>query len=204
MIHAVFFDYDGVLTRDRTGSLTTNRFISLETGIPYDDVRRAFARHNRGLNLGEVGYADVWPTVCSDLGYELPLDLLVAAFQSTPVNEEMMRLAHDLSGRFRIGIITDNKKERIAHLRTFQRLTDLFDPIVVSSEVGCSKDDPRLFRCALDHCGIAADQSVFIDNTPGNLVTAAAVGMNVVHFDDESNDMSRLVSLLDREFGVSP
>jgi hypothetical protein len=54
LIEAIFFDYDGVLTLDQTGSLTTNRFLSERTGIPYDEVRRAFARHNRAQNQGEV------------------------------------------------------------------------------------------------------------------------------------------------------
>jgi putative hydrolase of the HAD superfamily len=116
----------------------------------------------------------------------------------------MMRLARGLSRRFAVGIITDNKKERIEHLKTFQRLSDVFAPIVVSSEVGCGKDDPRLFRWALDRAAIEAGRTVFIDNTRANLVTAAAVGINVVHFDDRKNDVGELAHALDRDFGVSP
>ena len=204
MIEAIFFDYDGVLTLDGTGSLTTNRFLSERTGIPYDQVRRAFERHNRALNLGEVDYAGIWPTVCADLGRQLPLGLLVAAFESTPVNEPMMRLARDLSGRFAVGIITDNKKERIDHLKKYQQLAEVFAPIVVSSDVGCGKEDPCLFRWALDRSGVEAGRSVFIDNTRANLVTAAALGINVVHFDDERNDVAALARTLERDFGVSP
>jgi putative hydrolase of the HAD superfamily len=203
VIEAVFFDYDGVLTRDKTGSLTTNRFISEHTGIPYDDVARALARHNRELNLGLVEYAQIWPTVCADLGRQIAPDLLVRAFESSPVNEAMMRLARGYRGRFIVGIITDNKKERIDHLKRFQRLADVFSPIAVSSEVRCNKEDPGLFRWALDRAGVDAARSVFIDNTPDNLVTAAAVGMNVVHFDDSRNDVADLARRLDREFAMS-
>ena len=204
MIEAVFFDYDGVLTRDKTGSLTTNRYVSEQTGIPYDDVRRAFARHNRALNLGQVDYAAIWPTVCADLGQQLSLELLVAAFESTPVNEPMMRLARGLGGHIAVGIITDNKKERIDHLKKYQRLSEVFAPIVVSSEVACGKDDPRLFRWALDRSGVVAGRTVFVDNTRANLATAAVLGINVVHFDDETNDVAALARTLEREFGVSP
>jgi len=38
MSKAVFFDHDGVLTIDKTGSLTTNRFLSEQTGISYEAI----------------------------------------------------------------------------------------------------------------------------------------------------------------------
>ena len=121
-----------------------------------------------------------------------------------PVNGTMMRLARDLRGHVTVGIITDNKKERIDHLKKYQRLPEVFAPIVVSSEVGCGKDDPRLFRWALDRSGVVAGRSVFIDNSRANLATAAALGINVVHFDDEKNDVAALARTLECDFGVSP
>jgi putative hydrolase of the HAD superfamily len=38
---AVFFDFDGVLTLDRTGSLTTNRYLNQTTGIPLERIDAA-------------------------------------------------------------------------------------------------------------------------------------------------------------------
>lgn len=204
MVKAVFFDYDGVLTRDKTGSLTMNRFLSARTGIPFDRVRKALQKHNRALNEGEASYADVWPAVCAELERDVPFDLVIKAFESTPLNDAMLSLARGLKGRYFVGLITDNKKERIDHLKPYQRLPELFDPIVVSAEVRCTKANPRIFELAIAHLRVDPEDTVFIDNTRHNLVAPAALGMKTVHFDDDKNDVAGLTRLLEIEYGVSP
>jgi putative hydrolase of the HAD superfamily len=192
MIKAVFFDYDGVLTTDKTGSVTTNRFLSEQTGIPYAAISSALQRHNAALNDGKTDYAAVWPYVCADLRREIPRSLLLAAFESTPVNADMFELARDLKTRCSVGIITDNKKERMEHLRRFQRLDALFRPIVVSADVGSTKATTRIFEHALACLNVRPQDCMVIDNSAGNLAAAAALGMKTVHFDDESNDVAGL------------
>src|SRR5689334_6003179 len=95
-MRAVFFDYDGVLTTDKTGSLTTCRYISQRTGLPLPEVSAAFRAHNLELTTGQRSHADVWPAICAALGREIPMDLLVEAFDSTPANSEMTALAREL------------------------------------------------------------------------------------------------------------
>ena len=199
---AILFDYDGVLTLDRTGSLTTNRFLSERTGISYDRVSKAFRRFNRALNEGSSSYAEIWPGVCAELECDVPIGLLEEAFESTPINEPMWRLARDLRKRYRVGIITDNKKDRMEYLMRHQRLREVFDPIVISAEVGTTKVDSHIFQVALRSLGVEAVDSVFIDNTPGNLVAAVAIGMKAVWFDDNRNDVGALTQFLATEFGV--
>jgi len=59
MIKAVFFDFDGVLTTHKTGSLTTTRFISQATGIDHTRVEAAFSRYNEDLTRGTCRYAAI-------------------------------------------------------------------------------------------------------------------------------------------------
>ena len=192
MIKAVFFDYDGVLTRDKTGSLTTNRFLSEYTGIPYETVREVFRPHNAELNEGKRNYSDIWPEVCAALRRALPRELLLTAFESTPVNEEMFALARALKKRCSVGIITDNKRDRIEHLRQYQRLDEVFAPIVVSAEVRCTKANAAIFEYALGCLEVRPEDSLFIDNSARNLLVPAALGMKTVYFDDEKNDVPGL------------
>ena len=200
MIRAVFFDYDGVLTLDATGSLTTYRYLSEHTRISYERVHRAFLPHNEALNLGKTTYAKVWHSACSALGRVIPANLLIGAFESTPPNTEMFELARHLRAGCATGIITDNKKERIDHLKRYQRLDSLFAPIVVSAETGCTKEDPAIFEYALKLSRVRPEESVFIDNNRANLVAAAALGMNVIQFDDSKNDVAELAQRLRQKF----
>jgi putative hydrolase of the HAD superfamily len=202
LIKAIFFDYDGVLTTDKTGSLTTTRYISHATGIDVLAVKAAFARHNGDLTLGRKTHARIWRDLCSELGREVSISLLYEAFESTPINEQMFSLARKLKRDHSVGIVTDNKKDRIDHLKRYQRLEDLFNPIVVSAEVGFDKASTEIFLYALDRAGVRARDAIFIDNNRDNLVAANALGMRTVFHDDEANDIQALVETLGK-FGIA-
>ncbi|MEZ4679386.1 MAG: hypothetical protein R2932_34715 [Caldilineaceae bacterium] len=122
MIKAIFFDYDGVLTTDKTGSTTTTRYLSRATGIELSTVKAAFSRYNKDLTLGRITHSDIWQELCSALGQELSISLLYKAFEGTPMNEGMFLLARKLKTGHVVGIITDNKKDRIDHLEAISTL----------------------------------------------------------------------------------
>ena len=195
-IRAVLFDFDGVLTSDKTGSLTTTRYLSQRTGIELSKVQAAFRRFNNDLTLGKTTHAAVWDEICADLGQPISLHLLEEAFASTPLSDRMLAIARGLRSRYAVGIVTDNKKDRIDALKRLHELPRLFDPIVVSSEVGLSKDSPEIFLGALKLLRARPEECIFIDNSKGNLVAPAAIGMKTIYFDDEKRDFEALLTEL--------
>jgi len=201
-IDCVFFDYDGVLTTDATGSTTTCRFLSQRADVPIERVKEAFARHNRALTLGQVTHEAVWPEICADIGRVLPLQWLTEAFDSTPANHAMFDLARRLRSGCRLAIITDNKSDRMRRVTAVQQLTQLFDPIVVSAEEGVSKESKTLFERAMAAASVQPAHSVFIDNAPENVAVAAACGMRAIHFDHVRNDVRALAARLRDEFSL--
>jgi putative hydrolase of the HAD superfamily len=199
-IDCVFFDYDGVLTTDATGSATTCRYLGSVSGVPFDRIKSAFARHNRALTLGQLTHEDVWPDICAAIGRALPLQSLTDAFDSTPANAAMFDLARRLRTACRVAIITDNKLDRMRRLNSVQQLDQLFDPVVVSAAEGCSKSSRELFQIALAKAQVPAARSVFIDNDRGNVAVAAACGLHAIHFDHVRNDVAALAARLGRDF----
>lgn len=195
-VKAVFFDFDGVLTTDKTGSLTTLRYLARHTGVGPGQWQSVLARYNRDLNLGRLTHDDIWPAVCEALQTPVEKALLMKAFESTPMNHDMMALARRLKTRYVVAVITDNKRDRIEHLKAHFQLATLFDPIVVSAEVGSDKASRPIFEHALARAGVRADESLFIDNDPDNLVAPRELGMRTVFFDDSANDVAGLVRTL--------
>jgi HAD superfamily hydrolase (TIGR01549 family) len=202
VIRAIFFDYDGVLTTDRTGSLTTNRYLSKISGIGYDVIKNAFASYNKDLLLGRTTHLEIWSAVCESVQYDLDFDWLEEAFLSTPANVPMFDLARRLKSGYVLGIITDNKKDRIDCLRKAQALDDLFNPIVVSAEFGSGKEGPAAFEYALHHVGVRPEEAVFVDNTADNLIAPRQIGMHAILHDDDRNDVDGLIATLRDQFGV--
>jgi len=202
-VKAVFFDYDGVLTTDKTGTSTTCKYLSVQTGIERSRIEDALRGYNHDLTIGRKSYADVWPEVCAKLGCEIPRSMLAEAFASTPLNRPMLELARRVGANYKVGIITDNKKDRMDHLRSIQRLDDVFRPIVVSAEVGSTKEDEAIFRVALRDAGVAAGESIFIDNAIENLAAARTLGMEAIYFDATRNDAVGLGLMLRTIHGLN-
>jgi len=189
LIKAIFFDYDGVLTTDKTGSITTVRYLSKATGIDFSTLQQALATYNEDLTLGKTTHESIWPSLCEALGNRIDIALLRAAFESTPINNGVFELARELRLRYHVGIITDNKADRICHLRQFQKLDDYFSPIVVSAEIGASKGQPEIFAHALARAGITPNEGLFIDNNRQNLLVPNSLGIKTIFHDDERNDL---------------
>lgn len=57
-----------------------------------------------------------------------------------------------------------------------------FEGIVVSGQERLIKPDPRIFRLLMDRYTIDPWHAVFIDDVPGNVASAAALGIRGIHF----------------------
>ncbi len=62
-------------------------------------------------------------------------------------------------------------------------LDSLVDELVLSCEVGVAKPDPRIFEIALDRLGVAAADTLFVDDQPAFCDAAAALGIRAVLID---------------------
>jgi putative hydrolase of the HAD superfamily len=52
-----------------------------------------------------------------------------------------------------------------------------FDVITLSAEAGCAKPQPEIFNTTLDALGVAAGDSIFVDDTLEHIEAARGVGM---------------------------
>jgi len=196
LIRALFFDYDGVLTTDKTGSFTTSKYLSQALGIQHSKVQSAFRLYNKELTLGLISHADIWSEICQHLGQAINIELLYEAFESTPINTEMFLLAQRLKDSYVVGLITDNKKDRMDHLKKVQPLSQTFNPIIVSAEVGADKSSSKIFLCALESAHLFPAECIFIDNNEANLKAASTLGFKTIFHDDEKNDIAKLTDCL--------
>jgi putative hydrolase of the HAD superfamily len=75
-------------------------------------------------------------------------------------------------------------------------LTDNFDAVVISDEVGLRKPDPEIYLRTAAEMGVAAEECVFVDDTAANLPAAEKLGMAVVHFEDPAAGVTEIERLL--------
>jgi len=201
-IKAVFFDFDGVLTTDSSGNETMARSLSRSTGIAEEEILRALAPHMNDLVLGRKVHADVLTDICASIGASITNSMLLEAFRAAPLNLPMLDLARSFGESVRVGIITDNPRDRIHHIVRIHHLERFFSPIVVSADIGHSKRTPEIFEHSLRQASAISSEALFIDNTERNLVVAKSIGMHVIHHDDAANDVRKLEASLAASYGL--
>ena len=72
---------------------------------------------------------------------------------------------------------------------------ELFDAVVISSEVGLRKPDERIYRHAAATLGLDPAECVFVDDIEHNVRAAEAVGMVGVHHLSPDQTVTRLEEL---------
>jgi putative hydrolase of the HAD superfamily len=94
-----------------------------------------------------------------------------------------------------MGLLSNSVGEEAVYDRGL--LGDLFDGAVISSEVGLRKPDPAIYELAAERIGVSAGACVYVDDLPGNLKPARALGMaTVLHRGDARATLAEIDALL--------
>ena len=196
MIKGIFFDFDGVITLEKQGTPPMIAYIAVTTGLPVDAVEKAYRRHNRALLMGEVTHPDMWQQFCEELETDIDYGILKGAFLNITFDQSVIAYIRELKGKYLIGMITDNKVDRIETILKEKGLEELFDVVVISAQVHSGKTEERIFAEALNRSGLESGECVFIDNTAQNLEVPRQMGFRTVYFDDEKRDLTELQDIL--------
>ncbi len=196
MIKAILFDFDGVLTTDKTGSQSIINYLSAKTGIPFDTLKATYASFNKDLLYNGLKHEDMWQEFCDRIGTNIDYTLLTDSFWNTPIDIDMIAVVKQLKAQYSIGMITDNKCDRIDAIMQYHGWGELFDVISVSAAFHSGKTDERIFTETLSALGVHPDESVFIDNTTKNLIVPERLGMHTILFDDTNRNIQRFTEQL--------
>jgi len=137
------------------------------------------------VNRGELTLAEAKARYIAEQGFA-PRDidqLWEALYASFPLITDTRALMDDLKASgYRLFAITDNVNEIVAQLKRDYDFWHLFEAAAVSAELGIMKPDPRIYRWLLEKGGIAAEESVFLDDVERNVEGAKAVGIEAILF----------------------
>jgi len=191
MIEAVLFDFGGVFT----GSpFDTVRAGGVKFGIdpdelfdivfgPYDvDTDHPWHRLERGeVPLFEA--RELLIALARDRGHDIdPFEVLKHTSIGGSASELLVARTIELRrDGYRTALITNNIAEFKDGWRALVPVDEMFEVVIDSCEVGMRKPDARVFHLALERLGgVAPEHAVFLDDAPGNIAAARALGMQVV------------------------
>jgi epoxide hydrolase-like predicted phosphatase len=196
--HGLIVDYGGVLTTDVFASFRA--FCEAE-GLPPDTVRDRFRSDPEartllaGLETGALTAAAFEPRFATLL--EVRSERLIARLFGAVAPDRAMldgvRAARAAGAR--TGLLSNSWGDALAYDRAL--LEELFDGWVISSEVGLRKPDPAIYALAADRIRMPAEACVYVDDLPGNLKPARALGMaTVLHRGDADATLAEVRALL--------
>ena len=96
---------------------------------------------------------------------------------------DVKSVLNDLKPRFPLAVVSDGQSVWALPEMKATGIEDYFDPIVISSDHGFRKPDPRLFQAALDGIGAEPGEVVFVGNDMHrDIFGAGRMGMKTVFF----------------------
>lgn len=194
MIRAILFDFDGVLTTDATGSRSICNYICKKTGLDIEIFKKEYYKYNDDLLYGKINHEDIWGKLCKELNFKIDINILYESFINTPIDVKMTAFIDKLKQQnYKIGMVTDNKKDRIDDIVKYYDWNKIFDAITVSAEIGSGKDCNEIFLKTMECLKVNADECVFIDNQEKNLIIPKSMGMNVIYFDHQKRNYEKLI-----------
>ncbi len=192
MIHAVLWDFGGVLT---TSPFEAFARYERENGYPEGFIRRinstnpddnAWAKLERSqISLDD--FDRLFEQEATAAGRPLPgrdvLPLLAG-----DIRPAMVRALEICASNFKTACLTNNiavgEGPGMARDRGVARrigdIMGIFDLVLESSVVGLRKPDPRFYQKALEALDVSADQCVYLDDLGINLKPARQMGMTTI------------------------
>jgi putative hydrolase of the HAD superfamily len=179
---------------DFGGVLTTNVFAAFggfctREGLEPDHVRHAFREDERarglliGLETGTIEEAEFERGFGRALGLpdERVGGLVGRLWADLGPDDEMIEaVAAFHAGGVRTGLISNSWGTALKYEE--ELMARLFDGLVISHLEGIRKPDPAIYALGAQRIGLPPEACVFVDDLPGNLKPARAMGMaTVVH-----------------------
>ncbi len=193
---------------DYGGVLTTNVFEAFagfcdREGLDRDLVRRAFREDETArellfeLELGRLDEAEFSRcfAVALGLGEDRGDGLIERLWADLAPDEEMIEVVTTANrAGVRTGLISNSWGTALKYDDAL--MERMFDGLVISHLEGLRKPDPAIYALGAQRIGLPPEDCVFVDDLPGNLKPARAMGMATVRHTTAAETIAELEPLL--------
>jgi glucose-1-phosphatase len=172
MIRGIIFDCFGVLYQG-----------SIEHLRDYTDKADLPELANLSLS-SDYGYLsrEEYIEQAARLTHKSPAEI-EAIMRATHIrNQNLINVVRTLRPTYKVAMLSNVGRGLINQLFTQQELDELFDVVVLSSDVGMVKPDPEIFKYTCDKLGLLPEECMMVDDIQDNIDAANDLGMHGVVF----------------------
>ena len=181
-VRAVLVDADGVVQVNADDWLDRLRaFVPSDRADAFvDDLFGA----EQDAMCGRCSFEEVAAAVAERWGLGGRDADLVDHWRHAVVQEDVLEVVRDLrAAGVPCHLATNQNDVRAAYLREDLGYADRFDGLLLSCELGATKDDPAFFEAALERLGLRPDQVVLVDDSEDHVRRAREAGLRGVRWE---------------------
>lgn len=190
MIRGIIFDCFGVLYVDATHHFYEQHIADFER------LRPQLAELNRAYDIGLLTQAALSREVADLSG--LDLAFVEANIQGIHRrNQGLLDYGQSLRATYRVGMLSNIGIDGMNSFFKPDEREQLFDAVVLSSEVRLVKPDPRIYELMATKLGLLPEECVMIDDVEANIIGAHEAGLQgIVYQSNEqtTRDVEQLIA----------
>lgn len=198
MIKNLIFDFGDVfINLDKKGAMDKALKLFETDKIP-DDIHAINVLYEQGLISTEEFiefYLDNFP----NLDQEALLDIWNSILKDFPDHrlDYLRQLAEDK--KYKLILLSNTNELHINWIKEnvhfYEEFKANFDAFYLSHEIQLRKPDANIFEFVLTENKIKAEESLFIDDTEENIITASKLGIHTWHINPETDDVTSMFSI---------
>lgn len=198
MIKGITFDYGGVIKINDNDLFSD---IAKYLNITREEFSKEYFSLNHLFNTQDKSYEEVITLIISKFNdskeaKDYILNLMKENHSKYHLNNELIDIIKDLKNKdYKIALLSNNSiklKEKLVE----DGISDIFNVVVISAEVGCQKPQPEIFDILFKKLELEPNEVIFIDDTIKSLEGADKIGYIPVLYKDNQTFKSELSSIL--------
>ncbi|MCF3624378.1 HAD family phosphatase [Planktothrix agardhii 1801] len=181
MLKAILFDLDGTLVNsDPLHYLTWAKVLEI---YQFNIDHRFYQTRISGRTNAEI-VADLFPEF-SDEDIVKMVDLKELKFRELAIDlQPLPGLIEFLDWvnqqGFKTGLVTNAPRKNTDFILEILKLSDYFDSVVLSDEIGIGKPDPAPYQYCLDQLNILPEEAITFEDSPSGIRSAIAAGIKTI------------------------
>ena len=97
------------------------------------------------------------------------------------IPKEHINVVRELKRKYKVAILSNNVKEWVVRVIKNYGIEELFDELIISSEVGVRKPNAIIYFRALEKLSLLPEETIFVsDEVADDLVAATGLGMRTI------------------------
>ena len=170
MIKAIFFDFYGVVKADDYAEWLKAHNLKKE-GI--------FLDISRQQDKGQISHLEFLRKLSKLTGLEINDENYL---QKNSINSELINLIKTLKPKYKIYVQSNSPRGTVRSIILDHKLSDYFDGIIISSEIGMIKPQRGFYQYILNYCHASKPEVLFVDDNPFYIAGAQKFGIKSIHF----------------------